>query len=567
LKIILRIKKLLSKKDKQKVLYLLLFSFLISIIEVVGVSAIMPFVSLASDFTLVETNKYFSVLYMFFAFSSTLNFVIFIGMVIIVFYLFRSVMNIFYFHILARFSEGQYAKLSAKIYGKNVYMKNILFAKQNTATLTKTIVNETGHLTQVITAGLFMVSEVFILFLLTGILLYMNWKATVIVFTILVLVSLLLLRKVTKIVKKEGIEREDNQNKLFQIISHSFGNFKIIKLFAVEKEMLVSFASITRKYVNTNVIFLTYSHVPRLILDALGFSILILLVLVLLYTENGDIHTFIPMLTLYIVALYRMLPSLNRIIANYNKMVFYTRALDTIENELNIEKEFLGEEKLSFQDEIVFEKVNFSYDNKYILRNCSVSFKKGEKTAFIGDSGSGKSTLLDLIMGLNSPSDGKILVDSQELNTKNFKNWREKIGYIPQEIYLFDGTVAANVVFGREYDEKQIVRVLKKVHIYDFLRTKEGLNTEVGEGGKRLSGGQKQRIAIARALYGNPDILVLDEATSALDKKVESEIMQEIYQLSESMTLFLITHNTAITYGCNNVYRVHNGTLEKEEVL
>jgi len=146
-------------------------------------------------------------------------------------------------------------------------------------------------------------------------------------------------------------------------------------------------------------------------------------------------------------------------------------------------------------------------------------------------------------------------------------SWRKKIGYIPQDIYLFDGSVSDNVVFGRVYDEARIKSVLKKVHIYDFLETKEGIETEVGEGGKLLSGGQKQRIAIARALYNNPEILVLDEATSALDKTVENEIMKEIYALSDSMTLFLITHNPNITYGCDKVYRIEHGKLEEMEAV
>jgi len=564
--VIIRLKNLLSDKDKKKVLYLFFFSFFVSIVEVVGVSAIMPFVSIASDFTLVDTNVYYNQLYSFLSFSSVLNFVMFIGALIIIFYLFRSILNIYYFHHLAKFSEGQYAKLSEKIYSKNIYMQNILFAKQNTASLTKTIVNEAGHLTQVITSGLFMLSETFILLLLTSILLFMNWEATMIVFSVLVVVSTLLLRKVTKIVKTEGIEREHNQDKLFQIITNSFGNFKLIKLFGVEQKMLENFTTVTQKYVNANVTFLTYSHVPRLILDALGFSLLVLLVLVLLYTENGDIRTFIPMLTLYIVALYRMLPSLNRIIGNYNKMVFYTRALDTIEDELDMPKESLGDKVLMFKHDILLNKVSFSYDDKYVLQNCNATFKKGKKIAFVGESGSGKSTLLDLLMGLNAPSYGAVLIDGERLTDENQIRWREKIGYIPQDIYLFDGNVADNIVFGRKYDKSRIELMLKKVHMSNFLETKEGIETEVGDGGKRLSGGQKQRIAIARALYGNPEILVLDEATSALDKTVEKEVMKEIYTLSENMTLFLITHNKDITYGCDEIYTFREGTLTREEI-
>ena len=196
-----------------------------------------------------------------------------------------------------------------------------------------------------------------------------------------------------------------------------------------------------------------------------------------------------------------------------------------------------------------------------VLNQINLKIKKGQKIAFIGESGSGKSTLVDLITGLYLPDTGSVKIDGQLLTKEVIKSWRKKIGYIPQSIYLFDGTVAENVVFHRPYDEEKLIQVLKKANIYDFLQKKEGLNTNVGDGGIQLSGGQKQRIAIARALYDDPEILVLDEATSALDDATEKKIMEEIYQASAGKTLLVIAHRLSTLKKCEIIYRLDNGVI------
>ncbi|MCK5855659.1 MAG: ATP-binding cassette domain-containing protein, partial [Sulfurovaceae bacterium] len=168
----------------------------------------------------------------------------------------------------------------------------------------------------------------------------------------------------------------------------------------------------------------------------------------------------------------------------------------------------------------------------------------------------------DMILGLNLPTEGEIKIDTQKLSMQNISSWRKEIGYIPQSIYLFDGSIAQNIAFGRAYDGQKIVELLKKVKLWDTLQDNE--NTEVGESGKLLSGGQRQRVAIARALYDDPDILVLDEATSALDPKIEQEIMEEIYMLCEEKSLIIISHKREILKGCDRVFEVDNKTVELE---
>ena len=168
-----------------------------------------------------------------------------------------------------------------------------------------------------------------------------------------------------------------------------------------------------------------------------------------------------------------------------------------------------------------------------------------------------------MIIGLYRPNNGKVRVDNVLINQSNLQNWRSQIGYISQQIYLFDGTIAENVCFGRKLDKDLLQNVIVQVKMFKFLQGKKGLETLVGEGGIQLSGGQKQRIAIARALYGKPEILVLDEATSSLDEKTERQIMKEIYEISREKTMFIVAHRLSTIKNCDKVYELKEGLIKQ----
>ncbi len=554
-----KINALLSKHDKNFLLALIFFSIFISLIETFAVSILMPFISAASDFEFIQKNKYMSALYDFFNMSSNSKFVIYFGILLCIFYVFRSLINMFYYYMLSKFSEGRYFAISKRLFEGYLNLPYQKFNSLNTSHLTKIIINEASYYTQVISSLLVMISEIFVIIFIYSLLLYIDWQSTLFLSLILLFVVGIILGKITHLIKTKGKDREVYQRGIYDVLSSSFGNFKVIKLFSNEKKIVENFTGVSQKLVHSNIIFETSSHIPRLLLDGLGFALLSLLVSFLVWKYNADISKWMPILSLYILALYRLLPSVHRIIVRYNKIMFYTQAVELIYNELQYEGEHLGEESLNFNHNIIFKDVNFFYENgEKVLDTINLSIQKGENIGVIGESGSGKSTFVDMLIGLNLPTGGAILIDNQELTTNNIVSWRKQIGYIPQSIYLFDGTVGENIVFAREYDKDKLIDVLKKVNLWDMFDKKEGLNTQVGEMGKLLSGGQQQRIAIARALYSSPDVLVLDEATSALDAKIEQKIMQEIYTLCKDKTLIIISHKQEILKECNRVFKVEN---------
>lgn len=557
-------KKLLAittRQEKKNFIILIFMSIFLSIIETVGISAIMPFITLASDPSKIVSNKYSKMVYDFFEFSTTTNFMIFFGLFLIGFYIFRATYSMLYNYILNKFAFGRFHAFAFRLFKNYTNLPYKRFVKRNSAELIKTIVNEASNLSFYMQSLLLIFSEFFTVVLLYALLLLMDWKMTLVLTILLGAKVLFLLFFLKKRIEKEGLKRSIMQSKFYKILNETFGNFKIIKLIQNEEKLYSEFSNISYGYARANIVSNTLNQLPRLSLETIGFSVLIGIVVYVLFQYN-DANFVLPIISMYALALYRILPALNRILSNYNTVLFLSNSLDIVYSDLSYTPQTEGKDFIDFKNKIELTNVSFEYNkNKKVLENINIIINKGDKVAFVGESGSGKSTLVDLIIGLYKPLSGEIVIDDKKLTSDNVKSYRSKVGYIPQSIYLFDGTVGENVAFGYEYNKEKIIEVLKKANIYDFLYSKEGIDTLVGDGGIQLSGGQKQRIGIARALYSNPEILVLDEATSALDNETEAKIMDEIYETSQDKTLLIIAHRLSTIERCDRKIMLSNGKI------
>jgi ATP-binding cassette subfamily B protein len=556
---------LFDRKDKTNLLLLVLFSIFVSLMEAVGISIIMPFIDVATNFSTIESNKYYKAIYTFFGFETELNFAISFGFVLVAFYVFRAIITILYTYTISNFSNTLRAKLKQKVFNKCLIMPYKEYVTRNQALLNKTINSETSGVGIIFFSVLQLIVEIFTIIFLYSLMLIASWKITL-AFTVVLGGKLLFLIKplATKI-KQIGVEREQIEARFSKLFHRSFRNFKYLKLQSLFflKDVRNQFASETSAESKISIKQEVLVTMPRLFLETTGFSMIVLLLVYLLFKHQGSVLHILPVLSLFVLALYRLLPSVNRIILAYNTILFHHRSLEIVSDEMKSLSENIGTDIISFTKKIELNNVSFNYqDGTQALKNINLTINKGEKIAFIGESGSGKSTLADLIIGLYQPITGDIKIDSQLVGENNIQNWRSQVGYIPQQGYLFDGTVADNIYFGRVENTDKLEEVLKQANIFDFLQTKNGIETLVGEGGVQLSGGQQQRIAIARALYGNPNILVLDEATSALDNETEQKIMNEIYEISKDKTLIIIAHRLSTIEGCEKIYKVINGTFE-----
>ncbi|CAH0040612.1 ABC transporter ATP-binding protein [Campylobacter coli] len=557
---------ILSKEDKKFLFSLLLFSVFISFIESFAISLVMPFITLASDFSYFDRNKYLIQLKDYLALP-VFEIIVYFGVVLIVFYVLRALLNSYYFHLLARFSKGRYHAIAYKVFAKFLNTDYENFTQKNQSEILKSITGEVYNLSTMISSFLLMMSEIFVVLLLYTLMLLVNYKITLFLSLFMIINAFILIKVLSPIVKKAGLKREEAMKNFFEILNTNLNNFKLIKLKTKEDGVLNLFKTQSEIFAKANITNESVSAMPRIYLEGVGFCVLVFIVVFLVFKNQSDISGILATISIFILALYRLMPSANRIITSYHDLLYYRSSLDIIYQILKQKEESLGEEKIDFDKELRLENLSFGYKDKKNLFTClNLSIKKGEKIAFIGESGCGKSTLVDIIIGLLSPREGRVLVDKNELNMKNVKNYRQKIGYIPQNIYLFNDSIAKNISFGDEVDEEKLQRVIKQANLEHFVKNlPQGVQTKVGDGGSNLSGGQKQRIAIARALYLDPEILVLDEATSALDTESEARIMDEIYKISKDKTMIIIAHRLSTITRCDSIYRLEHGKLFKED--
>ncbi|EAI1471123.1 ABC-type lipopolysaccharide transporter PglK [Campylobacter jejuni] len=555
---------ILSKEDKNFLFFLLVFSVFVSFIETFAISLVMPFITLASDFSYFDRNKYLISLKEYLNIP-VFEIIVYFGVGLIVFYVFRALLNAYYFHLLARFSKGRYHAIAYKVFSKFLNINYEKFTQKNQSEILKSITGEVYNLSTMISSFLLLMSEIFVVLLLYALMLLINYKITLFLSIFMVLNAFILVKILSPIIKKAGARREEAMKNFFEILNTNLNNFKFIKLKTKEDGVLSLFKAQSEAFSKANITNESVAAVPRIYLEGIGFCVLVFIVVFLVLKNESDISGILSTISIFVLALYRLMPSANRIITSYHDLLYYHSSLDIIYQNLRQEEENLGEEKLSFNQELKIYNLSFGYEGKkYLFKNLNLNIKKGEKIAFIGESGCGKSTLVDLIIGLLKPKEGQILIDEQELNANNTKNYRQKIGYIPQNIYLFNDSIVKNITFGDAVDEEKLNRVIKQANLEHFIKNlSQGVQTKVGDGGSNLSGGQKQRIAIARALYLEPEILVLDEATSALDTQSEAKIMDEIYKISKDKTMIIIAHRLSTITQCDKVYRLEHGKLKE----
>ena len=309
------------------------------------------------------------------------------------------------------------------------------------------------------------------------------------------------------------------------------------------------------------------STLSKVTLNNLQEPLQVIPILLGLYFLLNVMSYNLDIIMLLIFLLYRTLQRIGSLQKHYQDICESTPAFWFIDEMLKKTKahreKWTGQLDPKLQQSIKMKNVNFSYEEKQVLFGVNISIDKGDFISLVGHSGSGKSTIVDLIIGLNRSDEGEVMIDNQNINSINIEKWREKIGYVPQEITLFNDTIKHNITMGDEsISDENIISSLMNAGAYDFVsELPEKLMTVVGEQGGRLSGGQRQRLAIARALVKNPELLILDESTSALDSKTEKEIIQTLLNLKGKKTIIAISHQPNIKKVADKVYSLENGSV------
>jgi HlyD family secretion protein len=358
-------------------------------------------------------------------------------------------------------------------------------------------------------------------------------------------------------------------------MNSGFGGIKEVLLMGKSSNFIKLFTTAGNKLAYSQGVNKAIALVPRYFMELMGFTFMISLVLYLISKSQGVLFlaSILPILSIYAIAGIKLLPALQQIFGAITTIKGNLSAYKAIEEDLKnintqVKKKIEANKQVwSKHNEICLKNITFNFTEKkfFTINNVSLTIKPKTSVGFVGKSGSGKSTLIDVIIGLIKPQQGEITIDGIPLNKKNLRTWQNKIGIVPQAIFLLEGSIAENVAFGISHDlidYQQVKKVLKLAYLEEWLSGLEnGIHTKVGERGIQLSGGQRQRIAIARSLYYEPDVLIFDEATSALDRITEKTIMNSIDDFSGKKTLIMISHRLTTVQKCDQIFIIDKGAI------
>ncbi|MDA8805010.1 ABC transporter ATP-binding protein/permease [Candidatus Pelagibacter bacterium] len=566
-----------NSKQKKQAFFLLILTFIMSLLDMLGVASIMPFIAVLGNPELIETNNVLNSAFqisMIIGVETKNDFLFTLGCFVFIMLVVSMSFKALLVYLQANFSHMCEFSIGKRLIETYLHQPYSWFLNRNSSELSKNILSEVE---EVIGAGLNpiinIITQFLVIITLTTLLILVNPKLTIVVFFTLAISYIIIFSAIKKVVKKIGIERIDNNEFRFNAVTEAFGAFKELKVGRLEKVYIKRFSDPAYKFAKNKATMLVISQLPRFFLEIISFGGMVILVLYLL-AKNNNFASSLPVIALYAFAGYRMMPALQLTYNSLSQLRFIKPAIDNLQRDLiNLKKdENKNDNKiLSFKKNIFFKNVCFSYPNSssMALKNINISIAAQSTVGIVGTTGSGKTTMVDIILGLLDCQKGLFQVDDQIVGTNNIRSWQRSIGYVPQQIYLADDTISANIAFGvdpNDIDDKVVERVSKIAQLHNFVNKELPLKyqTTVGERGVRLSGGQRQRIGIARALYHNPQLLIMDEATSALDNLTEKDVMQAVHDNSLNITMIIVAHRISTVKDCDNIFILKNGEIQDQ---
>lgn len=408
-----------------------------------------------------------------------------------------------------------------------------------------------------------MISSMFRIVFLLALPLYLSLKLTLILIGLggVVVSPLLLIGPISYRLGKQSTEWSNRFN---IVIQESFEAAKIILGYGVhvkQKEI------IDTTYGNLNKVctrFYTLQASIPYLFQPIGLAVMLLAIYVSIEYYNLPLSEA----GIIVFTLYRLIPVVGSVVADrshiYSVIPNYEQ-INRLTTNAREHAQKTGSRKFRrLERGIELNCVHYSYPNRgKVLMDANMSFEKDKMTAIVGESGAGKSTIIDLVVGFYEPSEGEITIDGVPLNAYDIYSFRQRVGYVPQDVMLFNKSIKENVLWSAEdAGDHEMIEALKIANAYDFIRDMpDKFDTLVGQNGVQLSGGQRQRIALARAIIRNPEVLILDEATSALDSKSETLIQNAIEEIAKKVTIIIIAHRLSTIKNADQIYVLSEGRI------
>ena len=563
---------LLTPEQRRGAVALLGLMVAAMVLETFGLGLILPMIALLMDSNVGQTYPQLQPLLDALGNPSQSQLVGGGMMVLVTIYLVKALFLAFVVARQTRFAFDLQAHVSQRLFDIYLHQPYTFHLHRNSAKLIRNASTDASLFTFTCTLpGLTIVAEGMVLIGIASLLLVVEPLGTLIVLLVLGGCAWAFQRSTSTRIARWGDARQHHEGLGLQHLQQGLGGAKEVKVFGREDHFTAQYRLHSRQVAYAAQMQQTFLALPRLWLEPLavvGLAILVLTMMAQGYAMDSTVRT----VGLFAAAAFRLTPATNRILNSLQSLIYGSPIINTLHEEFSLARPEIvstSADSGPFRTQIQLSNVSYTYpvEQAAALDGLSIVITRGEFVGFIGPSGSGKTTLVDIILGLLSPSTGRVLVDGRDIH-EDLRAWQEKIGYVPQAIYLIDDTLRRNVAFGlsdEQIDEDAVVRAIRAAQLDDFAASlPAGLNTVVGERGVRLSGGERQRIGIARALYHDPDVLVLDEATSSLDTATEHDVMQAVSVLRGSKTVIIVAHRLSTVEGCDRLYRLVQGKVFEE---
>jgi ABC-type bacteriocin/lantibiotic exporter with double-glycine peptidase domain len=568
---------LLDARDRRQALLLLLMILAMALLETTSVASVMPFVGVLTHPGLVESNQYLSAAYHWLEFQSVDQFILFLGFVMLVVTVGSTAFKALTSWATLRFTNMRQYSLSRRLCKIYLARPYDWFLDRHSADLSKSVLFEIAQVVSgALLQGMQLIAQATLAILVIVLLISVNAQLAITITIILGGIYGFIVLISRRYVKRIGEERVRANHERFKIFTEAFGGIKEVKMLGLEEFFLNRFAEPARQLADRTTAGQMLSQLPQYAIQATAVSAVLVIILykLALYGSN---YGAVPLLALYAVAGYRLLPALQRVYQSISSIRFTQAALESIHRDwiqgvtdatVRDQKDPTSDEPIHLRQRLDLQNASYRYPSgtALALRDITMSIPVGAMVGFVGRTGSGKTTAVDLMLGLLEPTTGQLLVDGTPITSANKRTWQRSVGYVPQHIFIADDTVASNIALGvaaNKIDEGVVERVARIANLHDFVaeELKDGYRTTLGEHGLRLSGGQRQRVGIARALYRDPDLLIMDEATSALDNITERLVIDAVADLHGHKTVILVAHRLTTVRRCDIIFVFDQGRI------
>lgn len=553
---------IIPKKYRGRAAGVIVTIFLRALLNFVGIATLIPVLILILDSNNVTSNPQIHRIYDILGVDSYEMFVIVVCALVVALIAFKNILVLLLYRYERDFIYALYKHLSENLY-ISYHNRGLSFVKRNNSAILTRNVNVVSLM---FVAGVLkpiasIVSEILLLMLIMGALLWYNYTAALIAACVFLPIIAIFYLTMRRRLNDIGERENEEQRTKSRIVAETFRGYADIEIGGAFPQMMQRFEKSMNEVVALRKRNATIGMLP-LMFTEVGLAIGLATLMLISLSDNGDTAL---MFGIFAVAAIRLIPSIKNIMSSWSAIRYNRYSISTLADADINEKEIAPEqcnERLTFEREISIEGLSFRFDDAEIntIDNLSLRIKKGERVGIKGSSGAGKTTLFNLILGLYPVTSGAIYVDGMKLDSSNIRKWQNTIGYVSQSVFITDGTLVDNITLGHDtknIDYNRVNEVIKLANLSEFVSTlPNGIDSRIGEQGSRLSGGQRQRIGIARALYKNSDVLFFDEATSALDDRTEENINNAIRTLSNenrALTIVVIAHRDSSLEYCDRI--------------